>query len=185
MFIGRTDAEAETPELWPPHVKSWLIGKDPDAGKDWGQEEKGLTEDEMAGWHHRLDGHGFDSTPGVGDGQGGLVCCDSWGHKESDTTERLNWTELMEVGRLEINIMIQSNWNMWLILINFFWLYLQHQNNLSIIKIFGLYANQNKQFDWFFFSIQDTVFLHSWKEKAILLNNLLLPRSKAQCVHVC
>ena len=81
--------------VWPPHAKSWLIWKDLDAGKDWGQEEKGTTEDEMVGWHHRLDGHGFGWTPGVGDGQGGLVCCGSWGHKESDTTERLNWTELM------------------------------------------------------------------------------------------
>ena len=76
----------------PPDAKSWLIWKDPDAGKDWRQEEKGTTEDEMAGWHHRLDGHEFEWTPGVGDGQGGLACCDSWGCKESDTTERLNWT---------------------------------------------------------------------------------------------
>ena len=90
IFIGRTDAEAETPILWPPHVKSWLIGKDPDAGRDWGQEEKGVTEDEMVGWHHRLNGHGFGWTPGVGDGQGGLACCGSWGHKELDTTEQLN-----------------------------------------------------------------------------------------------
>ena len=94
MFIGRNDAEAETPILWPPHAKSWLTGKDPDAGKDWGQEEKGTTEDEMAGWHHRLDGHELEWTPGVGNGQGGLVCCDSWGRKELDTTEWLNWTEL-------------------------------------------------------------------------------------------
>ena len=93
-FIGRTDVEAETPVLWPPDGKSWLIGKDSDAGRDWGQEEKGTTEDEMAGWHHRLDGHEFEWTLGVGDGQAGLVCCNSWGHKESDTTERLNWTEL-------------------------------------------------------------------------------------------
>ena len=92
MFIGRTDVEAETPILWPPDAKSWLIGKDPDAGKDWGQEEKGTTEDEMAGWDHRLDEHGFGWIPG----QGGLVCCGSWGHKESDTTEQLNWTELRE-----------------------------------------------------------------------------------------
>ena len=93
VFIGRNNAEAETPVLWPPHTKSWLIGKDPNAGKDWGQEEKGMTEDEMAGWHHRFDGHGFGWTPGVGDGQGSLVCCDSWGRKESDMTEGLNWTE--------------------------------------------------------------------------------------------
>ena len=79
---------------WPPYAKSWLIGKDSDAGRDWRQEEKGITEDEMAGWHHWLDGHESGWTPGVGDGQGGLTCCDSWGCKESDTTERLNWTEL-------------------------------------------------------------------------------------------
>ena len=87
---------AETPILWPPHVKSWPIGKDSDAGsagRDWGQEEKGMTEDEMAGWHHQLDGCGFGWTLGVGDGQGGLACCNSWGGKESDTTEWLNWTE--------------------------------------------------------------------------------------------
>jgi len=91
VFIGRTDAKAETPILWPPHEKSWLIGKDSDAGKDWGQEEKGMTEDEMAGWHHQLDGHESEWTLGVGDGQAGLACCDSWGRKESETTERLNW----------------------------------------------------------------------------------------------
>ena len=92
-FFGRNDAKAETPVLCPPHAKSWLIGNDSDAGKDWGQEEKGTTEDEMAGWHHWLDGHEFEWTLGVGDGQGGLACCSSWGHKESDTTERLNWAE--------------------------------------------------------------------------------------------
>ena len=90
-FIGRTDAEAETPILWPLGAKSWLTWKDPDAGRDWGQEEKGTTEDEMAGWHHRLDGHGFGWTLGVGDGQGGLACCGSRGCKESDTTKQLNW----------------------------------------------------------------------------------------------
>jgi len=95
VFIGRTDAEAETPILWPPHTKSWLIGKDSDAGRDSGK-EKGTTEDEMAGWYHWLDGHEFEWTLGVGDGQGGLACCDSWGRKESDTTEQLNWTELTE-----------------------------------------------------------------------------------------
>ena len=93
-FFGRNDAKAETPVIWPLHAKSWLIGKDSDAGRDWGQEEKRTTEDEMAGWHHGLDGRESEWTPGVGDGQGGLVCCDSWGRKESDTTERLNWTEL-------------------------------------------------------------------------------------------
>ena len=94
VFIGRTDAEAETPILWPPDVKSWLIWKDPDAGKDWGQAEKGTAEDEMIGWHHQLNGHGFGWTPGVGDGQGALACCGSWGCKGSDMTEQLNWTEL-------------------------------------------------------------------------------------------
>ena len=94
VSIGRTDAEAETPILWPPHVKSWLIGKHSDAGRDCGQEEKGTTEDVMAGWHHRLEGHEFEWTPWVGDGQGGLACCDSWGRKESDSSERLNWTAL-------------------------------------------------------------------------------------------
>jgi len=97
ILIGRTDAEAEAPVLWPPHAKSWLTGKDSDAGKDWGQEEKGTTEDEMAGWHHWLDGHESEWTLGVGDGQGGLACCNSWGRKESDTTERLNWTELNDI----------------------------------------------------------------------------------------
>ena len=89
----RVDAETETPVLWPPHAKSWLIGKYPDAGRDWEQEEKGTTEDEMAGWHHRLNAYEFGWTPGAGDGQGGLVCCGSWGRRESDTAERLNWTE--------------------------------------------------------------------------------------------
>ena len=93
-LFGRNDAKAETPVLWPPHVKSWLLGKDSDAGRDWGQEEKGMTEDEMAGWHHWLDGHESEWTPGDGDEQGGLACCDSWGLKELDMTERLNWTEL-------------------------------------------------------------------------------------------
>ena len=94
VFIGRTDFEAETPILWPPDEKSGFIWKDPDAGKDWGQEEKGTTEDEMVGWYHRLNGHGFGWTLGVGDRQGGLANCSSWGCKESDMTEWLNWTEL-------------------------------------------------------------------------------------------
>ena len=89
-----------TPILCPPRVKSWLIEKDPDAGRDWGQKEKGTTEDEMAGWHHWLDGHEFEWTPGVGNGQGGLECCNSWGCKELDMTEWLNWTELIPEVRL-------------------------------------------------------------------------------------
>ena len=95
IFIGRTDAEAETPVLWPPDAKSQLIRKDPDAGKDWRWEEKGTTEDEMAGWYHWLAGRESEWTPGVGDGQGGLACCDSWGRKELDTTERLIWSDLI------------------------------------------------------------------------------------------
>ena len=93
IFIGRTDAEAETPILWPPDVKNWLTGKGPDAGKDWRQEENWPTEDEMVDWHHWLDGHEFEQALGVGDGQESLACCSPWGHKESDTTEWLNWTE--------------------------------------------------------------------------------------------
>ena len=94
VFFERNDAKAETPILWPLHVKSWLIGKDYDGGRDWAQKEKRMTEDEMAGWHHWLDGREYEWTPGVDDGQRGLPCCNSWGHKESDTTERLKWTEL-------------------------------------------------------------------------------------------
>ena len=91
IFIGRTDIETETPILWSPDVKNWHIGKDPDAVKDWRQEEKGKTEEEMSGWHHRLDGCEFGQAPGVGDGQGSLACCSPWGCKEWDMTERLNW----------------------------------------------------------------------------------------------
>ena len=92
VFIGKTDVEAETPVLWPPDAKSWLIWKDPDAGKDWRREEKGMTENEMVGWHHQLNGHEFGWTPGVSDGLGGLACCGLWDRKESDAIE-LNWTE--------------------------------------------------------------------------------------------
>ena len=94
IFIGRTDTEAKAPILWPPDVKSWFIGKDPDAGNDWRQKEKGSTEDEMVRYHHWLNGHESEWTPGVGDGQGGLACCSPWGRKESDTSEQLNWTHL-------------------------------------------------------------------------------------------
>ena len=93
IFIGRTDAEAETPTLWSPDVKSWLTGKDPDAGKDWRQEEKGTTEDEMVGWHHWFNGQEFEQIPGDSEGQGSLACCSPWSCKESDTTEWLNWIE--------------------------------------------------------------------------------------------
>ena len=93
-FFGGNDAKAETPALWPPHVKSWLFGKDSDAGRNWGQEEKGSTQDEMAGWHHGLDGRESEWTPRDGDEQGGLACCDSWGRSELDMTEQLTWTEM-------------------------------------------------------------------------------------------
>ena len=111
ILIGRTNAEAETPILWPPDGKYWLIWKDPDAGKDWGQEEKGTTEDEMVGWHHRLNGHGFGWTPGAGDGRGGLVCCGSWGRKELGTTEWLNWTECSTFTASFFRSLKQLNWN--------------------------------------------------------------------------
>ena len=117
VFIGRTDVEAETLILWLPHVTSWLTGKDPDAGKDCGLEEKGMTEDEMVGWHHRLNGHGFGWTPAVGDGQGGLACYGSWGHRESDTTELLNWTELnlqvliLQFEEFNGKTIFMMNWN--------------------------------------------------------------------------
>ena len=119
VFFGRNDAEAETPVLWPPHSKSWLIGKDSEAGRDWGQEEKGTTEEEMAGWHHRVDGCEFEWTSGVDDGQGGLACCDSWGCKELDMTEQLNWTECHSGMRLIIQpredkqCLLKGCWKAW------------------------------------------------------------------------
>ena len=97
IFIGRTDAEAEASILWPPDVKNWFLWKDSDAGKDWRQEEKGTTGDEMVGLHHLLDGHEFEQAPGVGDGQGSLVCCSPWGCKDLDMTEWLNWTECIDM----------------------------------------------------------------------------------------
>ena len=100
-FFGRNDAKAETLVFWPPHEKSWFIWKDSDAGRDWGQEEKGMTEDEMAGWHHWLNGVEFQQTPGVGDRQGGLACCSLWGHKQSDTTGWLNCTDSLLNKRLK------------------------------------------------------------------------------------
>ena len=94
IFIGKTDAKAESPIRCPPDAKNWFLGKDSNAGKDWRQEEKGMMEDEVVGWHHWLNGHEFEQTPGVGEGQGSLVCCRPWGCQESDTTEWLKWTEL-------------------------------------------------------------------------------------------
>ena len=105
IFTGKTDVEAETPILWPPDAKSWLIRKDPDAGKHWRQEEMGMTEDEMVGWRHWLNGDESEQAPGVGDRQGGLACCSPWGCKESDTTERLNWTDMFGW------ISLLCNWN--------------------------------------------------------------------------
>ena len=102
IFIGRTAAEAEAPIIWPPDAKSWLTRKYPDVGKDWRQEEKGMTEDEMVGWRHWLDGLEFEQAPGVADGQGSLACCSPWGQKESDATERLNWTDGLD-----------STWKIW------------------------------------------------------------------------
>ena len=109
IFIGRTHAEAETPILWSLDAKNWLIGKNPDAGKDWRQEEKGMTDDEMVGWHHQLNGQEFEQAPGVSDGQGRLACCRPWGHKESDTTERLNWKDLEE----ELCEIDNADWILW------------------------------------------------------------------------
>ena len=96
IFIERTDAEAAAPILWPPDMKNQLSAKDTDAGKDWGQEEKGMTEDEMVGWHHKLDEYKFEQAQGYGEGQGSLACCGPWGHKESDTTEWTTTTPIIE-----------------------------------------------------------------------------------------
>ena len=125
VFIGSTDVEAETPILWPPDMKSWLIWKVPDAGKDWGQEEKGMTEDEMGGWHHRLDGRGFGWTPGVGDGQGGLACWGWWGCKELDTTEWLNWTELAS------GLSILYHWSLCLFLCQYYFVLIALERSLK------------------------------------------------------
>ena len=121
-FFRRNDAKAETPVLWPSHEKSWLIGKDSDPGRDWGQEEKGTTKDEMAGWHHGLDGRESVWTPGDGDEQGDLACCDSWGRKELDMTEQLNWTDTV-ISRSFLSILTQSPGGMQ---------FINHKSSLSI-----------------------------------------------------
>ena len=109
IFIGKTDPEAETPILWPPDAWNWLIGKDPDAGKDRRQEQKGTTEDEMVGWHHWLNGHEFEQALRVDDGQGSLACCSPWGHKESDMTQRLNWTETFGRHNVQMKTVLRKN----------------------------------------------------------------------------
>ena len=117
IFIERTDAEAETPILWPPDVKNWIIRKDPDAGKDWRCEDKGMTEDEMLGWHHHLCGLEFEQALGVGDGQGSLGCCSPWGHKKSDASEWLNWTNYHYCfSFICINQMYNKLTSVWLVL---------------------------------------------------------------------
>ena len=105
VFIGRTDAEAEAPILWPPDTKNWLIEKDPDAGKDWGQEEKGMTEDKMVGWHQWLNWHKFEQAPGDGEGQGSLACCSPWGHKELDTSLQVNNSNVVFINTNYISLL--------------------------------------------------------------------------------
>ena len=105
IFIGRTDAEVEVPKLWPPDAKNWLTGKDSNAGEDWEQEEKGMTEDEMVGWHHWLNGHDFEATLGDGEGQGSLACCSPWGCKELDTTENLNNNNIYKYRNIYLHFM--------------------------------------------------------------------------------
>ena len=104
IYIGRADAESEAPIIWPPDANNWLIGKDPDAGKDWGQEEKGMTEDEMVEWHQWLDRHEFEQAPGVGDGQGSLAYCSPWDCKELDMTERLNWYNDLQLLKAKLHL---------------------------------------------------------------------------------
>ena len=171
VFIGGTDVEAETPVLWLPHAKSWLIGKDCDAGRNWGQEEKGMTEDEMAGWQHQLDGHEFVWTLGVSDGQGGLACCDPWGRKESDMTEQLNWTELNWTESISIFKIISfksfyhtSNIFKLFLILNFFFIMYgfinETQQNFLMLNIDdmehllrGLSTQMSKLFSWAKFSL--------------------------------
>ena len=129
-FFGRNDAKAETAVLWPPDAKSWLIGKDSDAGRDWGPKEKGMTEDEMAGWYHWLDGRESEWTLGIGDGQGGLACWDSWGCKELDTTEQLNWTEWAQLFQ-NWEFILSLPWVYWTEVKGSNWAWSSHQLKLS------------------------------------------------------
>ena len=112
IFTGRTDAEAEATIIWPPHARNWLLGKDPDAGKDWGQKEKGTIEDKLVGWHHWLNGHKFEWALGDGDGQGSLASCSPWGRKESDTTERLNNNKENKCSLLSSCCFLKIIWNL-------------------------------------------------------------------------
>ena len=142
MFIGRADVEPETPTLWPPDVKSWLIGKDPDAGKYWRQ-EKGTTEDKMVGWHHWLDGHGFGWTPGFGGGQGGLVCWGSWGHKEWDTIEQLHF--------LFLSFFFPLGWTGWTSL-----------QSKGLSSVFSKTTIQKHQFFGVQLSLWSNSHIHTW-----------------------
>ena len=157
MFFGRTHAKAKTPILWPPHGKSWLIGKNPDAGRDWGQEEKGMTENEMAGWHHRINGHEFEWTLGVGDGQGGLACCNSWGCKELDMTEWLNRTKLRTVSdksRCTVTLCYPTSWPTWCYpAFLFLPVYLYEGVFLFIFSCFSLIMFKHIFHAWIFFSV--------------------------------
>ena len=158
VFIGRTDVEVETPILWPPDAKSWLIGKDPDAGKDWGQEEKGTTEDEMVRWHHRLNGHGFGWTLAVGHEQGGPGCCVSRGRKESDTAELLNWTYRKK--EIDANIRVtDSPYILW-------W-----NNNISVFKKRNIFMIQLIYTMWILHSASKIIQLYFIMKIAIHLHN--------------
>ena len=141
IFIGRTDAEAETPILWSPDAKNWLIRKDLVAWKDWRQEEKGMTEDEMVGWHHWLDGHEFVQVPGVGDGQGILVCYSPWGHKVSDMSDRLHWLnrwkEQWNVNFLSLTKHLSNHKAIWQqVSTNFYWNKKKTIKNYSFLYFF-------------------------------------------------
>ena len=134
IFIGRSDAEAETPRLWPPDMKNWPIGKDPDTGKDWRQEEKGRTEDEMVGWHHWLDGHEFEQTPGVGDRWGSQAFCSTWGCEVLDMTECLNWTEAGS--NILLLLMVLQCSITWLHICSYLWFFLRkHKTYLSLESV--------------------------------------------------